>query len=112
MRFIPVTVTQQVDDKDQGTSASAIAKSTPRFYLSRIYGNEILSDLTYENENSALIDGAKSVQMTGEAVLMMELPRRHAASFKGSRFRPNDQRHLPQVGTKLELSPSPKHNVV
>jgi len=64
VRFIPQTVTMQVDDMDNGTSASGIAKATPRFYLTRIYGNEIVSDFTYENENSALIDGAKSVQMT------------------------------------------------
>jgi len=64
VRFIPMTVTQQVEDSDTGTSASAIAKCTPRFYLARIYGNELLSDFTYENENSALIDGAKSCQMT------------------------------------------------
>lgn len=64
VRFIPMTVTEQVEDSDVGTSASTISKTTPRFYLTRVYGNEIASDLLYDNENSALIDGAKSCQMT------------------------------------------------
>jgi len=64
VRFIPMCATLQVDDTDSGTSASTISKTTPRFYLTRVYGNEPVTDLTYETENSALIDGAKSCQMT------------------------------------------------
>ena len=64
VRFLPMTATMQVDDTDVGTSASTLSKATPRFYLTRSYGNEVPADFTYENENSALVDGARSCSMT------------------------------------------------
>jgi hypothetical protein len=64
-RFIPLTVTAQVDDTDTGTSASSISKCTPKFYVgTRVWGNEVPSDFTWELENSALIDSAKTCKMT------------------------------------------------
>lgn len=64
IRFIPITITAQVEDSNAGTSASGISKATPMFYISRIYGNEVPSDLSYENENSCLMDGARGYKMT------------------------------------------------
>jgi len=66
LRFIPTTIDFQVEDNDVGTSASAIAKQTPLFYVKRVYGNEVSSDLEFNNEDQCLLDGSRAHKMTKE----------------------------------------------
>jgi len=61
--FIPTAVNYQVDDMDQGTSASSISKSTPSIFVSRYYGTEDANNTLYVDENAALLAGAKPRSM-------------------------------------------------
>lgn len=63
MTFIPTAVNFQVDDTDQGTSASSISKSTPSIYVSRFYGCEDANSTLFLDEESALLSGAKPRSM-------------------------------------------------
>ena len=63
-RFIASTVTQITEDADTGTSASSISKVTPRFYCTRVWGNEPGSQFTWAGEDSCMIDGNRGVKMT------------------------------------------------
>jgi hypothetical protein len=64
IQFIPTTVDMQVEDNDNGTSASGIYKQTPLFYCKRIWGNEDPADMAYTTEDQCLLDGARPVKMT------------------------------------------------
>jgi len=64
LRWIPVCVDMQVEDNDQGTSASNISKLTPLIYVKRIYGNEQTEDITFANEDQCLLDGTRPYKMT------------------------------------------------
>jgi len=64
LRFIPTTVDFQVEDADQGTSASGIAKQTPLIYVKRLYGNEQAGDINFSNEDQCLLDGCRPYKMT------------------------------------------------
>lgn len=64
LRWIPVCVDLQVEDNDQGTSASNISKLTPLIYVKRIYGNEQTEDQSFSNEDQCLLDGTRPYKMT------------------------------------------------
>lgn len=64
LQFIPTATQLQVDDTDQGTSASQISKSTAMLYVSRFYGTEDDPDCFYADEQSAVMSGAKPRPMT------------------------------------------------
>lgn len=64
LRWIPVCVDMQVEDNDQGTSASNISKLTPLIYVKRIYGNEQTEDQSFANEDQCLLDGTRPYKMT------------------------------------------------
>lgn len=64
LKFIPTTIDYQVDDTDTGTSASQIAKATPMYYIGRFYGDERQGEITYTNEQAAILEGAKYAKMT------------------------------------------------
>jgi len=59
-----MTVDILVDDQDEGTSASNISKAVPRFYFARLYGNELQSEFTWVNEDSAILTARKQCKMT------------------------------------------------
>lgn len=64
VKFVPMTVDMLVDDQDEGTSASNISKAVPRFYLSRLWGNEVNSEMVWQNEDSAILTARKHTRMT------------------------------------------------
>jgi hypothetical protein len=51
--------------------ACNISKAAPVFYVSRVWGNDIASDFSWENEGSGLTDSAKSCKMTRATKIAM-----------------------------------------
>lgn len=64
LKFIPTTIDYQVDDTDAGSSLSQIAKATPMYYIGRFYGDERQGEITYTNEQAAILEGARYAKMT------------------------------------------------
>jgi hypothetical protein len=60
--FVSCATSVLVDDTDQGTSASNIAKTQPMIYYSIVTGAERSGELTFATEDQCLMDNCKKIK--------------------------------------------------